>query len=70
MKKLLELLMEVIGVCFFAPRETWDRIRPIMARCHLGEFSSKDGRIFQRTELTSEQVNILNRMKIAQQPSV
>ena len=50
--------------------ETWDRIRPIMDRCHLGEFSSKDGRIFQRTELTSEQVNILNRMKIAQPPSV
>ena len=50
--------------------ESWDRIRPIMDRCHLGEFSSKDGRIFQRTELTSEQVNILNRMKIAQPPSV
>lgn len=50
--------------------ETWDRIRPIMDRCHLGEFSSKDGRIFQRMELTSEQVNILNRMKIAQPPSV
>ena len=50
--------------------ETWDRIRPIMDRCHLGEFSSKDGRIFQRTELTSEQVNILNRLKIAQPPSV
>jgi transposase len=50
--------------------ETWDRIRPIMDRCHLGEFSSKDGRIFQRTELTSEQVNILNRMKLAQPPSV
>jgi transposase len=50
--------------------ETWDRIRPIMDRCHLGEFSSKDGRIFQRTELTSEQVNILKRLKIAQPPSV
>jgi len=50
--------------------ETWDRIRPIMDRCHLGEFSSKDGRIFQRTELTSEQVNILNRLKLAQPPSV
>jgi transposase len=50
--------------------ETWDRIRPIMDRCHLGEFSSKDGRILQRTELTSEQVNILNRLKIAHPPSV
>jgi transposase len=50
--------------------ETWDRIRPIMDRCHLGEFSSKDGRIFQRTELTSEQVNLLNRLKIAPPPTV
>ena len=50
--------------------ETWDRIRPIMDRCHLGESSSKNGRIFQRTELTSEQVNILNRLKITQPPSV
>jgi transposase len=50
--------------------ETWDRIRPIMDRCHLGEFSSKDGRLLQRTELTSEQVNILNRLKIAHPPAV
>lgn len=50
--------------------ETWDRIRPIMERCHLGEFSSKDGRVFQRTELTSDQANILNRLKIAVPPEV
>jgi transposase len=50
--------------------ETWDRIRPIMDRCHLGEFSSKDGRILQRTELTSEQRNILKQMKIAHPPAV
>lgn len=50
--------------------ETWDRIRSIMERCHLGEFSSKDGRVFQRTELTSDQVNILNRLKIAVPPEV
>lgn len=50
--------------------ETWDRIRPIMDRCHLGEFSSKDGRLLQRTELTSEQVKILNRLKITPPPAV
>ena len=50
--------------------ETWDRIRGVMNRCHLGEFSSKDGRILQRTELTAEQANILNRMKIAPPPAV
>jgi len=45
--------------------ETWDRIRSVMERFHLGEFSSKDGRVFQRTELTSDQANIFNRLKIA-----
>ena len=50
--------------------ETWDHIRSVMERCHLGEFSLKDGRIFQRTELTSDQTNILNRLKIAAPPEV
>ena len=50
--------------------ETWDRIRSIMERCCLGEFSSKDGRVYQRTELTSDQVNILNRLKITAPPEV
>ena len=50
--------------------ETWDRIRSVMERCHLGEFSSKDGRVFQRTELTPDQANILNRLKIALPPEV
>jgi transposase len=50
--------------------ETWDRIRSVMERCHLGEFSSKDGRVFQRTEITPEQANILNLLKIAAPPEV
>jgi len=50
--------------------ETWDHIRPVMERCHLGEFSSKDGRVLQRTELTSDQTNILNRLKISAPPEV
>jgi hypothetical protein len=36
--------------------ETRNRIRPVMERCHLGEFSLKDGRILQRTELTGDQL--------------
>jgi len=44
--------------------QTWDQIRAIMERIHLGEFSSKDGRILQRTELTSEQTNLLKRLNI------
>lgn len=49
--------------------ETWERIRPVMERCHLGEFSSKDGRILRRTELTADQVNILNQLKIPAPPA-
>jgi len=49
--------------------ETWDRIRSVMERLYLGEFSSKDGRILRRTELTADQVNILNRLKIAAPPA-
>lgn len=44
---------------------TWDRIRTTMERLHLGEFSSKDGRVFQCTEPTPEQLNILKQLKIA-----
>lgn len=35
--------------------KTWDNVRAIMERMHLGEFRSKDGHILQRTELTPEQ---------------
>lgn len=44
--------------------QTWDQIRAVMERCHLGEFESKDGRIFQRTDLTSEQANIFKMLDI------
>jgi len=55
-----------------AERETgmsWDTIRSHMERMHLGEFSSKDGRILQRTELTPEQSNILKKLEIAAPPA-
>jgi transposase len=44
---------------------TWDNIKAHMERLHLGEFFSKDGRVFQTTEPTSEQVNILKQLKIS-----
>lgn len=50
--------------------QTWDQIRAVMERCHLGEFESKDGRIFQRTELTSEQANILKMLNISPLPKL
>lgn len=43
---------------------TWDRIKAQMERLHLGEFFSKEGRVLQATELTSEQLNILKLLKI------
>lgn len=49
---------------------TWDQIRATMQRLHLGEFASKDGRILQRTELTSEQANLLKSLNISPPPKV
>ena len=49
---------------------TWDHIRAIMERMHLGIFESKKGRILRRTELTSEQSNILKKLNISPPPRV
>jgi len=49
---------------------TWDKIRSGMERLHLGEFQSKDGRILQRTELTSEQANILKKLNFSPPPKL
>jgi transposase len=43
---------------------TWQRLRTEMERLHLGEFVSKDGRVFQYTELSQDQRNILKKLKI------
>jgi transposase len=45
-------------------RQTWDQIRAVLERIHLGEFFSKDGRILQRTELTSDQIKLLKLLDI------
>jgi transposase len=49
---------------------TWDQIRSIMERIHLGEFFSNNGRVFQRTELTHDQVIILKSLKISAPPRI
>lgn len=66
---LCSLALLLVRIAERETGETWDRIRPVMERCHLGEFSSKDGRILRRTELTADQVNILNRLNIAAPPA-
>ncbi len=49
---------------------TWDKIRSIMERIHLGEFFSKNGRVLQRTELTHDQLTILKSLKIPAPPRI
>ena len=43
---------------------TWPKIQRSMQRLNLVEFLTKDGRILQHTELTPDQRNILNKLKI------
>jgi len=49
---------------------TWDNIKAQMARLHLGEFFSKDGRVLQTTEPTPEQLNILKQLKLSPPPRI
>jgi len=50
--------------------ETWEKTRRVLQRIHQGEFATKDGRILQRTELTREQEQILNRLGIKPPPKI
>ena len=49
---------------------TWDQIRALLQRIHLGEFLSPEGRVLQRTELTPEQHNLLKSLNIPPPPLV
>lgn len=49
---------------------SWTNIRRAMQRLNLVEFLTKDGRILQHTELTPDQCNILNKLKIKPPKSV
>jgi transposase len=50
--------------------ESWEKTRRVLERIHLGEFAAKDGRILQRTDLTREQEQTLNRLGIKPPPKV
>ena len=50
--------------------QSWATIRRSMQRLNLVEFLAKDGRILQYTELTHDQRNILNKLKIKPPKSV
>lgn len=49
---------------------TWDQIRALLQRIHLGEFLSPEGRVRQRTELTLEQCNLFKSLNISPPPLV
>jgi len=50
--------------------QTWDQIRGILERIHLGELETKDGRILQRTELTPDQIKLLKLLDIPSPPKI
>jgi len=44
--------------------QTWESMRKVLDRLHMGEFFIKDSRVLQRSELTIEQSKILKHLKI------
>jgi len=64
------LALVLVRICEQQTGLSWNRIRVIMDRIHLVTFESKDGRILQRTELTSEQSNILKKQNISHPPKI
>jgi len=59
------LALLLVRVAERQTRQTWDQIRAVLERIHLGEFESKDGRILQRTELTPDQIKLLKLLNIS-----
>ena len=47
---------------------TWDELRTILQRMHVGEFASKDGRVLQRTESTSHQSALFKALGVPEPP--
>jgi hypothetical protein len=64
------LALLLVRVIELETGQSWPRVRALLQRVHLGEFLSKDGRVFQRTELTHEQSNMLKTLKIQSPKSV
>jgi hypothetical protein len=62
------LALHLVRVAERETGETWDTIRSVMDRIHLGEFCGKDGGVLQRTELTQDQQNLLKKLKIPPPP--
>lgn len=50
--------------------QSWERVRRVLERLHLGEFETKEGRILQRTELSKEQEQLLKRLGVKPPPKI
>lgn len=62
------LALHLVRIVEYQTGQSWDQVRAIMQRIHLGEFSSKNGRVLQSTELTQEQSNLLKTLGISPPP--
>ncbi|ACL01977.1 transposase IS4 family protein [Desulfatibacillum aliphaticivorans] len=49
---------------------TWNQVRRILERLHMGEFFLNNSRILQRTELTQDQNKLLKKLKIKPPPLI
>ena len=58
------LALLLVRIAEVETEQTWPRIRRQMQQLNLIEFFDNNGRILQHTELTANQRNILNKLKI------
>ncbi len=62
------LALLLIRIIEIQTEQTWTSLRHTLDQIHLGRFSSKNGDLFQRTELTHEQRQILGTLGIEPPP--
>lgn len=51
-------------------KQTWMALRSELEKIHLIEYESVDGKVFQRTELTKEQISIFSAIKLPEPPKI
>uniref|UniRef100_UPI000551EB40 IS1634 family transposase n=1 Tax=Desulfatibacillum aliphaticivorans TaxID=218208 RepID=UPI000551EB40 len=49
---------------------TWNQVRRILERLHMGEFFLNNSRVLQRTELSADQNKVLKKLKIKPPPLI
>lgn len=64
------LALLLIRMIEIQTEQTWTSLRHTLDQIHLGRFSSKNGDLFQRTELTHEQRQILGTLGIEPPPKI